>query len=375
MVMARIRDLWVLNTAKDGAHTRLLVIGLAILCIGLVQYVTPLSMLHWHSIFHHTYYLPIIFAAMSFGWRGGLVAAAIASLSQVPHMVITWGLIPNYSEDLLAEIPVFCAAGVIAGIAAQREQRQRQMLERTTGQLSKVYRELQDNFESMKRTERLYAIGQLSAGLAHEIRNPLASIAGATGILKRNPDASQKRTECLAIIDKECERLNRLLTSFLEFARPRPPRYLAVNPATILDSVIDLAMHALGQKTIVLHKELASDLPPLECDPEQLKQVLLNLVINSIQAMDGSGVIALSAARQKQKVLIQVKDEGCGVHPEHLGKIFDPFFTTKENGTGLGLSVVHQIVEQHGGLLTAQNNPDRGMTVSVLLPVRSEKAL
>jgi signal transduction histidine kinase len=134
---------------------------------------------------------------------------------------------------------------------------------------------------------------------------------------------------------------------------------------------MDLASHAVDRKQIVLRKEVAGGVPMLECDPEQLKQVLLNLVINAIQATDGRGGVILRASRQNDdKVLIQVKDEGCGIRPEDLDKIFDPFFTTKENGTGLGLSVVHQIVEQHGGLLTAENNRDKGMTFSLLFSTR-----
>jgi signal transduction histidine kinase len=368
-----IRELWVLNGGKYQVRFRILLIVTAILGISILHYLTPISKLHWHNIFQHLHYLPIIFAGLSFGWRGGLVTAAMAGISQLPHIIATWGVALNYSEDLIWEIPAFCAAGVLVGLAAERERAQHQALERTTAQLTRVYKELQDNFENMKRAERLYAVGQLSAGLAHEIRNPLASIAGAVGILTRNPDAPERRAECLAIIDKECERLNRLLTNFLDFARPRQPHYQAVDPAAVLDSVIDLASHAARSKQILFRKEVARDVPVLECDPEQLKQVLLNLVINAIQATDGQGEVLLSAGRQDDKALIQVKDQGCGISPGNLDKIFDPFFTTKENGTGLGLSVVHQIVEQHGGVLTAQHNRDGGMTFSLLFPTRPER--
>ena len=368
------RYLWVLNSDKRWPGLRVSIIGVTILAITLLHHVTPIDMLHWHNIFQHLYYLPIVFGALSFGWRGGVLTAIASSLSQLPHILMTWGLAVNYSEDLVWEMPAFCAAGLFAGLAAERERRQQKALAQTTEQLTEVYRELQENFEQMKRAERLYAIGQLSAGLAHEIRNPLASIAGAAGILRRNPDAAQKRTECLAIIDKECERLSRLLTSFLQFARPRAPHYQAVDPVEILDSVVGLAAHAIGRKPIVLRREVAPDLPRMECDPEQLKQVLLNLLINAIQATEASGCVILSAAPQDGKVLMQVKDEGCGISPENLDKIFDPFFTTKETGTGLGLSVVHQIVEQHGGLLTAQNNAEKGATFSILMPARPERA-
>lgn len=372
--MGVIRDLWVLKSEKPGVNSRVLVIAVSMLGISGLHHITPIAMLHWHNIFQHLYYFPVIYAALSFGWRGGLVTGVVAGLSQMPHIIETWAKVLNYSEDLIWEIPMFCVAGVLAGVAAERERRQQRALERTTAQLTKVYQELQENFENMKRAERLYAVGQLSAGLAHEIRNPLASIAGASGILKRNPDASEKRAECLSIIDKECERLNRLLTNFLDFARPRPPHFQAVDPGRVLDSVLDLASHALDGNRIVLRKEVAEQLPTLECDPEQLKQVLLNLVINAIQATSGDGEVVLRSSRQEDRILIQVRDQGCGISPQNLDRIFDPFFTTKENGTGLGLSVVHQIVEQHGGLLTAENNRDKGMTFSVLFPARPVRA-
>src|SRR5215470_635029 len=284
MLMAAFRDLWVLRRDKPSLRFRILVIAVALSGISVLHHVTPISMLHWHNIFQHLYYIPIIFAALSFGWRGGLLTAVCAGLFQMPHVIGTWQKALNYSEDLIWEIPAFCAAGVLAGLAAEREHRQQRALERTTAQLTKIYQELQENFENMKRAERLYAVGQLAAGLAHEIRNPLASIAGATGILTRNPDAYEKRTECLSIIEKECRRLDRLLTNFLDFARPRPPQYHDVAPETVLDSVLDLASHATDGTQIVLRKEVRGDVPLLECDPEQLKQVLLNLVINAIQA-------------------------------------------------------------------------------------------
>src|SRR5439155_19430721 len=169
-------------------------------------------------------------------------------------------------------------------VLGERERMQRLELERTTARLAEVYRQLQDNFERMKRAERLFAVGQLSAGLAHEIRNPLASIAGAVGLLERNNASELERSECLEIIKKENQRLNRLLASFLDFARPRAPKYHTVDFSTVLDSVTDLATHAVGAKPIVIRKEAEVKLPPLECDPEQLKQVILNLLINAIQA-------------------------------------------------------------------------------------------
>jgi two-component system sensor histidine kinase HydH len=243
-------------------------------------------------------------------------------------------------------------------------------LEKTNLQLGAVCRELQNNFEQMKRSERLYALGQLSAGLAHEIRNPLAGIDGAATIVRNNPDSISKRQECLEIILKECSRLNRLLTNFLEFAKPRSPQYQRVPLSQWLDSVIELASHAIGRKGILIRKEIIPDSLLLPCDPEQIKQVILNLTINAIQAMPAGGEILLSGQARQGEIFLRIKDQGLGVEAGMLDKIFDPFFTTKDNGTGMGLSVAPQIVSQHGGMLTAQRKEDFGMTFTVQLPLQ-----
>jgi len=346
----------------------------AIISISLLHHVTPVERLHWHNIFQYLYFLPIAWAALSFGWRGGLATAILAGASHLPQVLMARQVFPDYTIDQLVDIPLFCAAGIFTGSMSERERKQREELVRTTQRLTEVYQELQRNFEQMKRAERLYALGQLSAGLAHEIRNPLASIAGAAGILRRRGHEDQKNAECLDIISRECQRLNQLLTNFLDFARPREPRYQHVEVSRLLDSVMDLACHAIGKQSIEMRRELEAPLPPVECDPELLKQVLLNLIINAIQAMPGGGEVRVAARSQGEKLLIQVIDQGCGISPEDRDKIFDPFFTTKENGTGLGLSVAHQIIEQHGGILTAEANPDRGMAFSVLLPLEHGRA-
>ena len=289
-------------------------------------------MLHWHNAFQNLYYLPIVFAGLSFGWLGGLAAALLAALANAPHNWAAWTTSPGYAIDQLWEIPIFCAAGVLTGVLSERGRRQRAELQLTTNRLTEVYRKLQDNFESMKRAERLSALGQLSAGLAHEIRNPLASIAGAAGILQRNPRLETKDGECVEIIARECRRLNDLLSHFLGFARPRSPKYQAADAASLFDSVIELALHAAGgRQPIAFRKQVDPALPPFECDPELIGQVLLNLLINAIQAMPEGGAVLLSARPRNERVLIEVKDEGCGIGAVDRDRIFDPFFTTREN--------------------------------------------
>src|ERR1035437_10365824 len=255
-------------------RTRIAAVIAAIVAISVLHQITPVSMLHWHNALQHLYYLPIVFAGLSFGWLGGVATALLAALSNAPHNWTTWTTSPNYAIDQLWEIPLFCAAGVLTGVLAERGRRQRAELERTTSRLTEVYRKLQDNFESMKRAERLFALGQLSAGLPHEVRNPLASIAGAAGILQRNLRLEKKDAECADIIVKESRRLTHRLCAFLDFPRPRAPNSQAIAAASLFDSVIQLAAHAAAsQPPVTLRQEVDAALTPFEADPELLTQV------------------------------------------------------------------------------------------------------
>jgi signal transduction histidine kinase len=358
--------------------TQLAVPVVAIALISVAYYATQHQLVWLHNILQHLYFAPIAVSAIYFGWKGGIGAATLAALCYAPHILmgLNEGTEPRrYIGSEATEILDFFLVGLIAGILADRERKQKESLQRTTTQLNAIYQELQQNFERMKRSERLYAIGQLSAGLAHEVRNPLASIGGAAAILRKNPGSEERREEFLEIIEKESLRLNRLLTNFLEFARPRPPQYQLAEVGPILESVIGLAAHAVGRQPIQLSTDTAPDVPAITCDPEQIKQVLLNLTINSVQAMPDGGEILLSTRVDGSRVVIDVRDQGPGISAEHLDKIFDPFFTTKDAGTGLGLSVAHQIVSQHGGILNARNNSERGATFSLSLPIRHGRVL
>ena len=197
------------------------------------------------------------------------------------------------------------------------------------------------------------------------------SISGAAAILSRSGELGERGARCLEIITKESERLNGLLTNFLNFARPRPPRLRTVQLEPVLDNVLALAGHGVRGKAVHFEKKTEPNLPPVECDSEQLEQVLLNLMINAIEASPEGGVVTLSAASEDSRIAIGIVDQGHGVDPAHIDRLFDPFFTTKEQGTGLGLPVAHQIVRQMGGSLLARRNPDRGMTFTVALPLTS----
>lgn len=347
---------------------RAAVVGLGIAAATALHYFTSPSLILWHNLFQRLYYLPIIYAAIYLGWRGGLAASVVSAICYIPHILMTWHHMPEYAMNQYAEIIVFFLVGTVSGVLSDRGMKQRR-------ELAALNRELKDSFEQIKRADRLSAIGQLSASLVHEIRNPLASIDGATNLIESGQTPPEMRRESLAIIRKEVQRLNRLLTNLLDFARPRKPEFQAAHPERLIDATIALVGHSAEQKGIRIRKEISPDVPSFECDPEQIKQVVLNLAINAMQAMNGAGEIVFGSRQQDSSVWISVRDQGAGVGDEDLDRIFNPFFTTKDTGTGLGLSVVYQIVSQHGGEVKVERNPDGGMTFRIRIPLRQGRSI
>lgn len=348
---------------------RSLIIFGTMLVITVAHYVTPPTVFLWHEILERLYYLPIVFAALSFGWLGGVAAAGCAGLCYIPHIIMAWHDSPRASSAKYAEIVVFVAVGIVTGILSDRERKRTRELQSTTDQLREVYGQLQSSFDQLKRADRLSAVGQLAASLAHEIRNPLASIEGAIDIVER-ATSEERRREFLAIIKKETVRLKNLLTNLLDFARPRPPQMRNARVEAAVESVAQLAAPKAAQRGIVLQTGIPANLPLVECDVEQIKQVLLNIMLNAIEACSAGGKVVLTIRDQGDNIVIGVTDDGCGINEADLEKIFDPFYTTKEGGTGLGLPISYQILAQHSGEITVERNADKGTTFNLILPRR-----
>lgn len=321
-----------------------------------------------HNVLHHLNILPFMLAGLIFGWRGALRAVLLATVLQTPSIVRHWHSAPLDAQDQIVELSTFGIAGVLAGMAADRERTQRRRVEATKSELEHVYSELRQNIEQLRKNERLSAAGQLSASLAHEIRNPLASISGAAGILARGNAGGDSRAECLEILTKESQRLNKLLTNFLEFARPRLPRFQLADPLAVVQSTCLLAQHTAASMDVCLRVEHVGASREIWCDPEQIKQVLLNLLLNAVEASRPGSSVIVHVRTEEEQLRLDVEDAGSGIAAEDLGSIFDPFFTTKQNGSGLGLAVASNIVQQHGGSLAARHNRGPGMTLSIRLP-------
>ena len=238
-----------------------------------------------------------------------------------------------------------------------------------------IYEKEKKQERRMLQAEKLAALGTLSAGMAHEIRNPLHIISGSAETLMNDSLSKAEEREILKFIVDEAERLNRIVTHFLDFARPKEPELQKCHVVPLVDETLELISEKAKTANITIEKQYYKEerLPSLHLDPEQLKQVLINIELNALEAMSKTqkGTLTVKVApKENRQITISIKDTGIGIHKAIQSKIFDPFFTTKENGTGLGLSISHRIVEGMGGTISFVSSPGKGTTFTLNLPIR-----
>jgi two-component system, NtrC family, sensor kinase len=226
--------------------------------------------------------------------------------------------------------------------------------------------------KQMAQADRLASIGQLSAGIAHEINNPLGIILGFTQLLKRGEDAGSQRHSDLKTIEKHVRNCQSIVSDLLNFARSAPTQKKRVRIHDTIDEVVNFIRHHSNKGDVVIERHYAPEVPSLMVDEEKIRQVLINLVMNALHAVGKTGTITISTRLDSRlrQVAIRVADTGYGIEPKNLTRIFDPFFTTKPTGegTGLGLSVSYGIIKNHGGDILVESEPGQGARFTLLLP-------
>jgi len=239
-------------------------------------------------------------------------------------------------------------------------------------QLKSSREEIQNlHHNQMSRAEHFATLGELAAGLAHEIRNPLAGIAGVLETVGRDLPENSAAREVMADAKQEAVQINRILTDLLETARPRAPQFRPADLVATAEHAVGFARQQAITKRITIELEAKHELPPVEHDPTQINQVLLNLLLNAVQSMDKPGTIrvSLDADQENEFAVITVADEGRGIAPQHINSIFRPFFTTKGHGTGLGLSLAKRTIEAHGGKIEVSSEVGEGTRFVAFLPL------
>jgi signal transduction histidine kinase len=392
----------------------LLFAWLPIVVIGVCHYATGTHH-HWaHDILRRLYYVPILFAAFARGLPGGVATALVASLTYAPHafLLMPYNLDPATTLNKVMEIILYNAIGVVAGVLAQREAERRREVEA-------AYAEEQRMAAQLVRAGRLAALGELVAGIAHEIKNPLHTIKGTAEIVDDIVPRDRPEAKMWQLLRQEIERLEKIAERFLSFARPLRPD-LRVQPwagvYARMGELVRAQAHGARGVAVVL-EEPPSHLARLEVrvDRDQLAQVVLSITSNALRALSTGGRItirttlrpagdaapaprtvadaALLAAehgapgvppgsstkrtrgatgRADHWLALSIENDGPPIAAGDLERIFDPFYTRSEQGTGLGLAIAERIAEAHGGYLEVANLPSgTGVRFALLLPLRA----
>ncbi len=238
---------------------------------------------------------------------------------------------------------------------------------------------LERSQEHLLQSGKLALVGRLSAGMAHSIRNPLTSVKMRLFSMGRTLDLSETQKEDFDVISEEIRHIDNIVQNFLEFSRPPKLKLQKVSPSNVVDMALQLLRHRLESYGADVKLDRQRRLPEIVADPEQLKEVLVNLLVNACEAMGGSGRIVISEQGGiieplGRVVVIKVSDNGPGIPEAIQDKLFEPFFSTKEEGTGLGLSIAARIVEEHGGWLNLKSKEGKGATFTITLPSKEKKS-
>jgi two-component system sensor histidine kinase HydH len=317
--------------------------------------------------------LPVLSAATALGVGGTLAVSIIAAGSYLSYaFLVDWShffLDPLDQSELVLRVVFLAMVGLLANALAEGLRIQTQRSRRAAEQLTAANLQIQQAEENVRRSDRLAALGQLSAGLAHELRNPLGTIRGSAEMLTRSVSSENEiAREVAGFISSEVDRCNSLITRFLHFARP-----LELRPDQAdLTQAIDRAVANVEREMpgVAIYKNYAPEIPPFSFDAELMERVLYNLILNAAQATAPGGAVTVKTRAAGEMVEISVIDRGSGIDAKNLGAIFNPFFTTKTEGVGLGLAIVAKIVDEHGGKIAVESEPGKGSVFQVLLPVR-----
>ena len=338
--------------------------------IGIDSFIVSLVVLltgGYYSLFSFFYLVVIIYASMILYLRGGIVLAVISSLQYVGVITLQFFMFAHFA-DAAGNAPSLMQIGYKIFITSLACFAVAFLSGLLTEQNRKSQRELRVMEEHVKRVEKMAYMGEMAAGLAHEIKNPLASLVGSIQLLKEDLPYDRDQQRLMEIVLRETDRLSTLVNEFLFFARPPAGKPEKLNLKTAIEEITALFERDTNHaRRFTLSAFLDSKVNVI-MDPAHLRQVLWNLLLNAAEAVTPGGAIEIhTIALKNNEVVIRVKDDGCGMPEEISQKIFNPFFTTKTEGTGLGLSIVHRILEAYGCRLDVETKTGCGTTFSFAL--------
>ncbi len=341
---------------------KIIILAVAVTLTVAIHYGWVLTHIFGHSAWIHAIhsrlcYIPIVVGAAWFGLRGGLAVALAISILVQPYIFILGAPHSDVSSELV-EIVFYFALAFLTGGLIDRETKIRKRQEETQLQL--------------ERSHQLSLLGQMAAGVAHEIKNPLASIKGAVEILGSGDGTAAEKKEFQGIIVGEIKRIDRTVQGFLEFARPKEMALNRIDLGATVRLSVRQMRNQIEKAGIVLEAEIPENIFVM-ADPEKIHQVIINLLLNALDVSDKGRKLSVILRADRRKAYLAIEDYGAGMSDDEKVRIFDPFFTTKAHGTGLGLAIVKSIIERHKGTIEVDSAPGKGTKFTVQLPLAEVK--
>ena len=326
------------------------------------------------SSYYFILLFPVISAATSLGLVGFIIFTLLSCGAYLSFLLfIPAGLyVPDeeYSQVFLrvAFVPV---VGYLTYDLANAIREKARNFQNVAEQLAGANKSLREAEAAVRRADRLAALGQLTAGLAHELRNPLSTIKNSAEMLNKVlPSDNELGLEMAGYISSEVDRTNSLITRFLQFARPTKLQLEPTDVSQVIDRAIVQIEREKSVPGITFYKNYSPDVRPVPLDAEMMERVFYNLMLNAAQASPAKGMVSIKTRAVDSMVEVSVIDTGSGIDPKHAENIFNPFFTTKSAGVGLGLAIVNKIVDEHNGKIVVESQPGEGSTFRVYLPVK-----
>jgi two-component system, NtrC family, sensor histidine kinase HydH len=320
-----------------------------------------------------------------FGWTTLVVQPSTQAFIPIQHMALVFLALLAGTSAFAVGLSLLVTGRIAHPITTLTAFTRRFMREKTlppvpadasgeVGELTSAFvqtvRDLDQSRADLVRASKLAVLGELAAVMAHEIRTPIGILRSSAQMLAREPGLSPEAQELTGFIESETERLNRLVTTLLDSARPRAPKLQPDDLNAIIRHSVDLLAAQADKKSIKIKLALDARHSQIEVDAEQMTQVLLNLVLNALQILPDHGQVEISTHEHAGKLVVEIADDGPGIPADELARVFDPFFTKREGGVGLGLAVVQQIIAAHGGEISAAKSPLGGALFTITLPIK-----
>ncbi len=317
---------------------------LAILCL---HYFTFHGEKYYHAVYRMLFYVPLILSGFWFGFKGSMATCIGIVLAYTPYYIETWSGFSIDDFDKLMEGILFIIIAVILGILAEKEK---------------------EKTQALLETESLAAVGKAVSEIAHDMKAPLMAIGGFARQVERKMDNDSPEKHKLELVVKETARLEDMVRGMLDFGKPVNLQKSEVDLNEIIQEIGHMVVHEAVKSGVTVEPVLDPHLPVIMADPHKIKQVLLNLITNAIQASPSGKKVVIRTYTKGKNTVVEVEDEGPGIMEEHKESVFHPFFTTKKSGTGLGLGISKKIVEAHQGKIYFRSNFQKGVTFVVELP-------